>query len=428
MEQITQAEFDGMTPEQRESYQIARYKERTDNNIALGRLRAHIEEARANRWNVWPTGFDLLDKQLDGGFMGGQLIFLGAISSLGKTSFALQAAAQMIEQAASMGQERDVLIFSLEMSADELNAKLISRYTHILVENKIREMKGKGGELRQYKMTTRDILTGRIGRIGDNSDDKGKLFLAAYERAKKISDHIRIFVGENDIDVDLVDEAVRLHIKATGRKPFVILDYLQILRPSDQAQTTDKRLLTDYDVTRLKVIARDHDIPVFAVSAFNRNSYLESVSMGSFRESSGIEYSSDVLLGAQYQNMDYLKHWMKNKDTGRARLVYEAKQSHEMRIRDLMDENAKRGNDGLGVYVELKILKNRNGGKETLYYEFLPKYNHYSEMLEGKKVNPNSVDWVAYDGEEWDDAEDVSSVVSCKGGGMSDAEKAMYTE
>lgn len=89
------------------------------------------------------------------------------------------------------------------------------------------------------------------------------------------------------------------------------------MQPSSEANTTDKRLLTDYDVTRLKVLSRDFHIPVLVISAFNRTSYLEPVSMGSFRESSGIEYSSDILLAMQYDGMDYQKHWYTNKDNGK---------------------------------------------------------------------------------------------------------------
>lgn len=120
---------------------------------------------------------------------------------------------------------------------------------------------------------------------------------------------MRIFTGNNDVTVDTVRDAVDFHIKATHKKPFVILDYLQILQPSEQAWTSDKRLLTDYDVTSLKVISRDFHVPVMVISAFNRSNYLEPVSMGSFRESSGIEYSSDILLAMQYHGMDYQKHW-----------------------------------------------------------------------------------------------------------------------
>lgn len=37
------------------------------------------------------------------------------------------------------------------------------------------------------------------------------------------------------------------------------------------------------------------------------------------------------------------------------------------------------GANGLELPIELKILKNRNGTKGSLFFDFLPAYNYYSE-------------------------------------------------
>jgi replicative DNA helicase len=385
-----------MSPEEREEYLIKHYNELTDNKTALEALRADIDARRQGYGEVWATGFTELDKKLDGGFMGEQLIFLGAISSLGKTSYALQIATQIAEQG------KDVLIFSLEMSKNELNAKTISRYTHILTT-------GKKNEYRQkYRLTTRDILSGRVGDMVFNEpqDDKARLFVEAIDATEKIAGNIRIFVGENDVTVDKVRAVVDTHIKATRKRPFVIVDYLQILNPSDEARTTDKRLLTDYDVTRLKVVSRDYHIPVLVISAFNRTSYLEPVSMSSFRESSGIEYSSDILLAMQYDGMDYQKHWFTRK-SGKKTQVFESQQDHNTRVRELLDKMDKDGSNGLELPIELKILKNRNGTKGSLYYGFLPAYNYYGEKTASGYVNNFD-----YGDDEDDDFLGSSSVAS----------------
>lgn len=385
-----------MSPEEREDYLIKHYNELTDNKTALEDLKAVIDARKQGYGEVWATGFTELDKKLDGGFMGEQLIFLGAISSLGKTSYALQIATQIAEQG------KDVLIFSLEMSKNELNAKTISRYTHILTT-------GKKNEYRQkYRLTTRDILSGRVGDMVFNEpqDDKARLFVEALEATKKIAGNVRIFVGENDVDVDKIRAVVDTHVKATRKKPFVIVDYLQILQPSDEAKTTDKRLLTDYDVTRLKVVSRDFHIPVLVISAFNRTSYLEPVSMSSFRESSGIEYSSDILLAMQYDGMDYQKHWFTRK-SGKKTQVFESQQDHNTRVRELLDKMDKDGSNGLELPIELKILKNRNGTKGSLYYGFLPAYNYYGEKTASGYVNNFD-----YGDDEDDDFLGSSSVAS----------------
>lgn len=378
---------------------LKEYENRINNNSALIDLQASIDAHRQGLGEVWKTGFPKLDEKLDGGFIGEQLICLGAISSLGKTSFALQIATQIAEQ------EKDVLIFSLEMSQNELNAKTISRYSHIQTANLVKIL-GNGQAL-----TTRDVLSGRIGGVimGEDpqaTDEKGKVFVNAFNAAKKISDHIHVFVGESDISVDDVRYIAFAHKKLTGKSPFVILDYLQILQPSMEAQTTDKRLLTDYDVTRLKVLSRDLHIPVMVISAFNRTSYLEPVSMGSFRESSGIEYSSDILFAMQYQGMDYKKHWFTTQ-SGAKKKVFESSQDHNNRVRDLLNKMDEDGANGLPLPIELKILKNRNGTKGTVNYDFLPAYNYYHEGVTRPYVDPDD------DLEEGTD-EESSSVVSSK--------------
>ena len=375
--------FDTLSQEEREAT-LKAYQELTDNKTALDDLQADIDARRQGYGEVWTTGFTELDKKLDGGLMGEQLIFLGAISSLGKTSYALQIATQIAEQG------KDVLIFSLEMSKNELNAKTISRYTYQLTQ--------KDQYKQKYRLTTRDILSGRVGGVafGQGTDAQGELFIEALEATKKIAGNTRIFVGENDVDVDKVREIVDIHIRATNKRPFVILDYLQILQASDEAKTTDKRLLTDYDVTRLKVLSRDFHIPVLVISAFNRTSYLEPVSMGSFRESSGIEYSSDILLAMQYDGMDYQKHWFTTQ-TGKKKKVFESSQDHNTRVRELLDKMDRDGANGLPLPIELKILKNRNGSKGSLFYDFLPAYNYYAEKTTSSYVYEYDEDDVPFD-------------------------------
>ena len=379
--EIDQLDKDGLaaiTQEEYDEYRVLRYDKVTNNETALIDLQANIDARRQGYAEVWPTGFEKLDAKLDGGFLGEQLIFLGAISSLGKTSFALQIATQIAEQG------KDVLIFSLEMSKDELNAKTISRYTYIQTESE--------KYLQDYRLTTRDIITGRIGGVamGEATDYKGQVYVNAYKAATQIAGNVRICVGENDVDVDKVRDMVDVHIKATRRRPFVVLDYLQILQPSEDARTTDKRLLTDYDVTRLKVVSRDFHVPVLVISAFNRISYYDPVSMSSFRESSGIEYSSDILLGMQYKGMDYRKSDIPTKDEEdggktKAKTIYESTADHNNRVRKLLDDMDERGAAGKELPIELKILKNRNGSKGTLSYNFLPKYNYYYETEHEKR-------------------------------------------
>lgn len=361
--------YDEMSPEEQKQYRITRYNELTDFDTAVAKLLREIELARAGALPVWSTGFSALDALLDGGFLSGNLILLGAISSLGKTTFALQIA----ENLALSG--KDVLVFSLEMSESDLLAKSISRNTYKLVESA-----SKASPRLDYYEAGDRLAMGdvKLGRIGDGQADavnrwtRRDLFDRALAETMRLKDHLRI-LRDNDMSVDKLEEIVRAHEEATGNKPFVILDYLQILK-HDESARGDKRLLTDDDVNRLKDIAVRINIPIMVISSFNRNNYFEPASMGSFKESGTIEYSSDVLIAMQYSGMQYEKH--KGND---GKTYYESQADHNNRVRDLLDKCDAIGATGGILDVDVVLLKNRGNAKGTVYFEFCPKYNVFTE-------------------------------------------------
>lgn len=230
----------------------------------LKALRASGEEQRGQ---AVPTGFGGLDKILGGGLYPG-LYVLGAVSSLGKTSFVLQMADAIAESG------RDVLYFTLEMSRMELISKSVSRISRGLEGSR---MKG---------LTMRQVMCGERTPLLERS-------LERYARGPGQ----RLFFVEEAVGTAEVRTRTERHIKARGTGPVVMVDYLQILKPAD-GRATDKQN-TDRAVVELKRLSRDYDIPVIAVSSFNRENYRNTVSMEAFKESGAVEYSSDVLLGMQ---------------------------------------------------------------------------------------------------------------------------------
>lgn len=307
-----------------------------------------------------PTGFPGLDKMLEGGLYEG-LYIIGAISSLGKTTFVLQ----MADQIAEAG--HDVIIFSLEMARTELMAKSISRLTFKLTQQ------------RKNAKTTRGITTGK--RYAMYSDTEIQLITKAREEYRdKISPRVWIREGIGDLGVEQIRAAVERHINRTGRKPVIVIDYLQILAPYD-IRATDKQN-TDKAVLELKRISRDHKIPVMGISSFNRVNYTAPVNMAAFKESGAIEYSSDVLMGLQYEGMDYSEG-----ETDGAR---------QKRIRKLVKDNEQAARKGEGVEIQLQILKNRNGGKGVSDpLTFYPMFNIFQEHPEGFTAVKNEKErWV----------------------------------
>ena len=308
------------------------------------------------------TGFENLDEILDGGFYPG-LYIIGAISSLGKTTFALQVA----DNAAKKGQ--DVLVFSLEMGKQELIAKSISRLS-------FQKCKSWGSEL-DFATTTRNLMNGKSLNSKERVDFLNECIKGYSDYAGRIFYHI----GIGDIGVEKITSVIARHIRITGRKPLVIIDYLQIIAPFDM-RATDKQN-TDKAVVELKRASRDYDVPIFAISSFNRENYTSPVNIASFKESGAIEYTSDVLMALQFKGMDYLK-----KEDGK----YEDEKSRTARIIQLRNEQEKNAEiPGKAQELQLKILKNRNGRKGGVDLEFHPMFNCFE--VPKKKVENDG--WTA---------------------------------
>ena len=294
-----------------------------------------------------PTGFSGLDKKLEGGLYEG-LYILGAISSLGKTTFTLQ----MIDQIARGG--HDCIVFSLEMARYELMAKSISRLTY-----------QQGGA--KLAKTTRGILAKqRYDRYSDA--EKAAIYEALTTYEAESAPRIWIKEGIGNIGVTEIRADIARHIAITGRRPVVMLDYLQILAPVND-RATDKQN-TDKSVLELKRMSRDFKIPVIAISSLNRDNYTAPINLAAFKESGAIEYSADVLIGLQYTGMDYQEG-----ETDKAR---------DKRIREMLKANDAKARDGKGVQIDVKILKNRNGGRGMSDpMTFYPMFNTYVENTGG---------------------------------------------
>lgn len=307
------------------------------------------------------TGFECFDKERSN-FFGGLhegLYCIGAISSLGKTTFCLQLADQIAERGT------DVIFFSLEQSRKELMSKSISRYTALV---------SKKEGLSRYAKTNMDILHPKkqaSSLFKDREEKDSEAILnQAIEQYKKAADNLYIVEGTyrgQRVDIPAIVGIVKDHIDRTGRKPVVFIDYLQMISLGVDSKKTDKQL-TDSSVFELKSLSRNYGIPVIAISSFNRENYTEPVSMQSFLSSSGIEYSSDILIGLQYKGMGFD---LSDKD----------EKSRKARIRGVLDNARwsldKRFEEGLDI--ELVCLKNRNGNTFTADFNLVAWHSLYTE-------------------------------------------------
>lgn len=207
-----------------------------------------------------PTGFRDLDG-LTGGFQGGNLIVLAARPAMGKSALVTN-----IAENASVDHQRPVALFSLEMSETELAQRFIAS---------------------QAKLDGDDLRKGRV-----KPDRWPKVVKATQKLAAA-----PLFVDDSsDIGIhELRAKARRLH----SRHPLglVIIDYLQLMRPED---TGVSRVEQIGQMSRgLKILARELDVPVIAVSQLSRA--VESRPdkkplLSDLRESGNIEQDADVVI------------------------------------------------------------------------------------------------------------------------------------
>lgn len=288
------------------------------------------------------TGYNNLDEYLDGGLYEG-LYTIGAISSLGKTTYLLQ----MADNIASSG--NDVLIFSLEMTRAELIAKSISRntYTYCLEKNI---------PINPNAKTNISISNGT--KYDTYTETELYVIEQAIKRYKAYSKHI--FIYDNDltkrkerITVYDIEDIIKNHIAITGTRPVVIVDYLQIIGTPDNQRFNDNRLKVTNDVTRLKNISTTYKIPVITVSSFNRTNYSTAVTYEAFKESGEIEYTSNAVFGLQLKGVA--------EATAKPFDVNKAKAKNPRNI-------------------ELVVLKNRNGKTGgTLNYDYYAMFNYFED-------------------------------------------------
>lgn len=293
-----------------------------------------------------PTGLKGLDKALAGGLFP-VLYVMGAISSLGKTSLAVQLADTIAESG------RPVLYFSLEMAKRELRAKSLSRLMYIKDSSKA--------------YTSTEILYPAT-RQKDFTKD---FDIAKADYSQHIGRNIYYVTGIGSIMAKDISGRVKnfLDLHPDTPKPVVFVDYLQILKGEDPHETDKQRI--DEAVVTLKRLSAREKITVFVISSFNRDNYTSQVSETAFKESGAVEYSADVLLGLQPAGM---------RADGEKGAAAENLQLCERCKKGQQDP----GRPGLRL-LELKVLKSRVGVPYgSAWLEYNPGYNQFSDGREPK--------------------------------------------
>jgi replicative DNA helicase len=209
-----------------------------------------------------PTGFKDLDNIL-AGLQRSDLFILAARPSMGKTALALNLAHNIALKA-----EQPVLLFSLEMSKEQLVDRMLAMESGV------------------------DAWALRTGNLSDTDFEKiGQAMGSLSEAQIFIDDTPGITVS------DLRTKARReAHMRPLG---LIIVDYLQLMSGGARFGGDGNRVQEISEISRgLKGIARELDVPLIALSQLSRS--VESRSpqipqLQDLRESGSIEQDADVV-------------------------------------------------------------------------------------------------------------------------------------
>lgn len=206
-----------------------------------------------------PTGYAEIDK-MTAGLQSSDLIILAARPSMGKTSFAMN-----IAQHAALVEKIGVAVFSLEMSKEQLVMRLLSSV------GRIDSQRIRTGKLRSEDWPKLTRAVGMLSEAPMFIDDTPAISVLEM-RAK-----IRRLASQHDIGL-------------------VVVDYLQLMRGRN---TIENRTQEISEISRsLKALAKEHNIPVIALSQLNRgleNRTDKRPMMADLRESGAIEQDADVI-------------------------------------------------------------------------------------------------------------------------------------
>src|SRR5581483_8282505 len=220
----------------------------------------HLYESGAEVTGV-PSGFRELDR-LTSGFQPGNLVILAARPSMGKSALGLCVAANL-----GVRQQVPVALFTLEMSKLEVTQRLMCS------EAKVESQRVSNGRLAQDDWSRLTAACDKLMKAPIYVDDSGSITM-----------------------MELRSKARRLK----AREPklgLVVVDYLQLMT---SGATVENRVQEVSQISRqLKVLARDLDVPVLALSQLSRaveQRHDKRPILSDLRESGSIEQDADLVL------------------------------------------------------------------------------------------------------------------------------------
>lgn len=300
-----------------------------------------------------PTGFERLDKALNGGLTTG-LYTVFAPPGMGKTTFCLNIANNIARHT-----EKGVIYISLEMSTEELISRSVSRLSFMIDSE-------TNGVNSVWAKSESEITNGNLW--DSFNDDEIALLNKSVESFSEYNN--RLFVYESVTEkctVSRIKQLIALYESIYHELPIVFIDFVQMLAVDDDFKddrsSSDIRMIVDDNITKLKRLSRDKEMTIVVLSSCNRNENGKDLTFASIKESSMIESTSSVAIALQY-------HEIRNpRKTSNG-------DGKEIKIPFDEDRCAKE----YPRKIDVRILKNRQGERATIAMNYYSRYSFMQEM------------------------------------------------
>ena len=289
------------------------------------------------------TGFSGLNRQL-GGLNKSDLIVLAGRPAMGKTALATNIGFNAARSNTSGNDS--ILIFSLEMSAEQLAQRILAEQTTI----------------DSHKLRNGDINEKEFAKLVATQND-------IYNLPFFIDDTPAISVGQ------IASRARRL--KRTSGLGLIIIDYIQLIQGS-KASEAQGRVQEVSNITRgLKSIAKELNVPILALSQLSRAVEQREDKrpiLADLRESGSIEQDADVVMFV-YREEYYLD---KSEPSQRDN---ENQESFNERFTKWQDRrNAAEGK------AEIIISKQRHGPTGIIQVQFEAKFTRFMDLAQDNRL------------------------------------------
>ena len=231
---------------------------------------------------VWPTGFDVLDANLHGGFRSGELVLLGGPQGMGKTTWALQVARNVARQG------RPVVYFCYEHDQAALLVRLVALEAGLIGGSEAPSV----SQVRGIFETTDGLGLPLDERLAGTAGGE-----EALEVVREYADRLHIHRSSGGrTTIDVIERTIVETAEEHGAAPLVVVDYLQKVPVPGDTLREDERITRVAEW--LKDLTLDLDLPALCVVASDKEGIASGKRMrvGHIRGSSALTYEADTVL------------------------------------------------------------------------------------------------------------------------------------